>query len=365
MIYKKLGNTDVKIPAIGQGTAAFRRHPENASKQIEALRLGVSLGMTLIDTAEQYGGGYSEEIVAGAIKGIRDKVFIATKISPENLSYNKVLKAAEESLQRLKIECVDLYQIHWSNLTIPIRETMRAMEKLVEDGKVRFIGVSNFSVSEIAKARKACNMEIVSVQAEYNLFDHTIEDNIIPYCKQAKMMVIGYSPLDYGRLSGGERELKMLQAIANKYDKTAAQITLNWLIRKSPVVVIPKASNPEHVKQNAIASDFTLEEKDIQMISQLFRNEFVYVEPYKIQLGIREKKDYKTLEEAKKNERGVFPSPVDLAQSIKSGETLKAIRITPISNNQYSLAEGGMRYWAHVIAYGKNAPIQALVRRAY
>ncbi|GAG84788.1 unnamed protein product, partial [marine sediment metagenome] len=146
---------------------------------------------------------------------------------------------------------------------------------------------------------------------------------------------------------------------------TVAQITLNWLITNPAVIVIPKASNPKHVRENAVAGDFTLEEKDIQMISQLFRNEFVYVEPYKVQLGIRERKDYKTLEEAKKNERGVSPSPIELAESIKNGEMLKAIRITPIRDNQYkySLAEGGMRYWAHVIAHNERTPIKALVRR--
>jgi len=367
MIFKNLGNTQVKIPAIGQGTAGFRTYPQEARKQIEALRLGIELGMAFIDTAEWYGDGYSEEIVAQAIDGIRDKAFIATKVSPRNLSYSNFVKSTEGSLRRLKIDYIDLYQIHWSNPGIPISETMRAMEDLKKQGKIRFIGVSNFSLREFEEAREASQVGIVSNQIEYNLFDRSIEDNVLPYCQQEGITIIAHTPLDHGRMANGEEKIKALQCIADKYNCTVAQIILNWLTNNTEVIAIPKASNINHVRENAASTAFHLADEDFNEIGRLSSQRYVYVPPERIRIINRDNRiDYQTIEEAKENRMGSSPSPMELAQSIKNGNVLKSVRLTPTRDKSgeydYDLVGGGMRYWAHVIAYDGKVLIKALVR---
>lgn len=257
MNYKPLGKTGIKISEIGQGTW-------NYGGGIESLRLGVSLGATHIDTAEAY---RTEEIVGKAIEGIRDQVFLATKVWPDHLRYDDLLKACDGSLRRLGVEYVDLYMIHWPNPSIPIRDTMRAMEELVKQGKIRNIGVSNFSVEQLKNAQEALSVrEIVSNQVKYNLTSRGIEKDLIPYCKSEKITVVAYSPLK-GRLSGRKDDL--LDELASKYGKTRAQVTLNFLTSEDNVVAIPKADNPDHVKENCGSSGWRLSDDDLKKISEL------------------------------------------------------------------------------------------------
>lgn len=256
MNHKPLGKTGIKISEIGQGTWNYRGG-------IESLRLGVSLGATHIDTAEAYG---TEEIVGKAIEGIRDQVFLATKVWPDHLHYDDVLKACDGSLKRLGTRYVDLYMIHWPNPSVPIRETMRAMEELVKQGKIRNIGVSNFSVEQLKNAQEVLSVqEIVSNQVKYNLTSRGIEEDLIPYCKSEKITVVAYSPLK-GKLFGSEDDI--LNEIASKYGKTRAQVTLNFLTSKDNVVAIPKADNPDHVRENCGSSGWRLSEDDLKRTSR-------------------------------------------------------------------------------------------------
>src|SRR2546426_10929559 len=171
---KELGQTQITLPEVGLGTW-------NYAGGVAPLRKGLELGALLIDTAESYG---SEDVVGQAVKGVRDRVFIATKVSPSHFKYADVLKAADRSLQRLGVERIDLYQLHYPNYFVPIAETLGAMEKLVEAGKVGFIGVSNFSLSQLKKAQKSMQKNrIVSIQVRYNLVDRTIEPSLLPYCQ--------------------------------------------------------------------------------------------------------------------------------------------------------------------------------------
>src|SRR5438094_8535508 len=166
---------------------------------VEALNLGLELGMTLVDTAEMYGAGHSEEVVSRALDGRREKVLVASKVSPSHFAYDDVLRSAQKSLERLKIKEMDLYQLHWPNPRVPIEETMRAMEKLVRDGVTRHIGVSNFSVAHMEEAQAALSREqIVSNQVEYSLVDRSIEPDVLPYCQRKGLTVIAYSPLRKG-----------------------------------------------------------------------------------------------------------------------------------------------------------------------
>lgn len=257
MNQKLLGNTTVKISEIGQGTWNYRGGTE-------PLRLGVSLGATHIDTAEVYG---TEEIVGRAIEGIRDKVFLATKLWTDHYHYEDVLRACEASLRRLHVECVDLYMLHWPNPSVQIKETMRGMEELVKLGKVKHIGVSNFSVEQLREAQEAMSREeIVSNQVRYNLSDREIENNLIPYCKSEKITVVAYSPLK-GHLGRGKD--RVLDEIAFKCGKTRSQVTLNFLTREENVVTIPKASSSDHVRENCGASGWRLSKEDIERISEL------------------------------------------------------------------------------------------------
>ena len=192
MEMKELGNTGVMVPEIGLGTWKYRGGNE-------PLRKGISLGATLVDTAEMY---RNEAEVGQAIDGLRDKVFLATKVLGSNLRYDQVLRAAEQSLRKLDVDCVDLYQIHWYNRGVPITETMRAMESLVDRGMVKYIGVSNFSTKELQESQAAMTKHpIVSNQVLYNLNNRRIERDLLPYCQQNKITIIAYTPLDSGSLA--------------------------------------------------------------------------------------------------------------------------------------------------------------------
>ncbi len=257
---KTLGHTGEKIPEIGQGTWNYRG-------SLEPLRVGVSLGARLIDTAEMYG---TEEAVGKAVEALKD-VFIATKVSAHHLHHDDVIRAAEASLRRLKVKTIDLYQVHWPNPRIPIRETMRAMEELVKAGKVRYVGVSNFSVSELKEAREALRSgEIVSNQVEYSMLSREIEGDLLPYCVREGVTVIAYTPLAHGRLASGRSGDGLLGRIGEKYGKTPSQVALNWLLCQEGVVAIPKSDRTEHVRENVGASGWRLSEEDFELIGRSF-----------------------------------------------------------------------------------------------
>jgi diketogulonate reductase-like aldo/keto reductase len=263
-----LGRTGEKIPVIGMGTWEIGdAEDERRLLEIQAIRKGIELGMTMIDTAEMYGNGNAEKLIAQAVKGIRDDVFIATKVSPQHLGYDAVLSACESSIRRLGVEHIDLYQVHWPSYQVPVKETMKAMEELVSRGKIRYIGVSNFSVTQTQEAMEALpRSEIVSNQVRYNLTHRSIESELLPYCEKEKLTVMAYQPLDGGRVPNG----KIPQGLLDKYGMTSAQIMLNWVTYRDSVVAIPKASKVEHMEENAAAGDTRMSEGDHRALSQIF-----------------------------------------------------------------------------------------------
>ncbi len=239
--------------------------PDERSRQVAAIKKGIELGINLIDTAEMYASGRSEEVVRDAIKDVRKEVFIATKVSPGNLRHDDVIEACRGSLRRLGTSYVDLYQVHWPNPSIPIRETMSAMEQLVREGLVRYVGVSNFNVSETEAARAALpKSEIVSNQVEYSLTNRYVESEILPFCVREKMTLIAYSPLARGNIP--EKEIP--KAILQKYKMTPAQAMLNWVTRNEQVVAIPKATKPVHLEENALAVSVRFEGAEYADIAQ-------------------------------------------------------------------------------------------------
>lgn len=272
MKYKELSNGQ-KIPVIGLGTwgigGFFEADTSQEKKEIHIIREGIKLGLTHIDTAEIYGHGQTEKEIGKAIKKFdREKIFITTKVWKTNLYYNNIIKSLESSLKRLQTDYVDLYLIHWPNPNIPIKKSMEAMEYLAEQGKIKAIGVSNFSIQEINQAQKHLKKyKVVANQIEYNLLRREAEKNIIPFCKNHNILIIAYRPLAKGELA--HKGIKILDDIAKKYNKINSQIAIKWLISQKNVVVIIKSSNINHIKHNINVFGWELEPQDKEQLEKI------------------------------------------------------------------------------------------------
>lgn len=269
---KVLGKSEVRIPSIGMGTWGIggygTRDTTRNKEAIEALQQGIELGMWLIDTAEMYGACHSEELVGQAIKDFpREKVFIISKVLNTHLEHKEVIQSCQRSLKRLQTDFIDLYLIHFPSYRVSLRETMGAMENLVEQGLVRFIGVSNFPLSLMKEAQSYLGTtEIQANQVKYNLKCRYDERDLLPYCQKERITVIAYTPLEEGSLANN----KLLQEVGKRYGKTAAQVALNWLICKENVVTIPKAINPRHLEENAAAMGWRMSQEDLEQLSAAF-----------------------------------------------------------------------------------------------
>jgi len=247
MQLKELGKTGVFLPEIGMGTSNYHGGPE-------PLRRGLEAGALFIDTAESYG---SEPAIREAIAGLRDRIFLATKISPENFRADGVRKSVDRSLQLLGVETIDLLQLHYPNPAIPITETMGAIACLASAGKVRFAGVSNFSVAQMQEAQQV--FPIVSNQLRYNIIDRTIEDGLLDYCRAHHITVIAYTPLARGLSRVMDCDpTGAIPKLAAALGKTPIQIVLNWCICKEGVIAIPKGTSTNHILENCGASGWRL-----------------------------------------------------------------------------------------------------------
>ena len=264
MELKPLGGTDVMVPEIGLGVWKYRGG-------VEPLHRGIELGAFLIDTAEIYG---TENAVGEALKDRRDRVFLATKVAGNHLHHDAVLQAAEASLRQLDTDVIDLYQIHWPNRQVPIAETMRAMETLVDRGQIRYIGVSNFSSSELQQAQIAMrHYPIVANQVLYNLNRREIERDLLPYCEREQITIIAYTPLADGKLASRSRVWKRSRVLANIADetgKTLAQVALNWCTAHPNVIAIPKSDRVDRTEENCGASGWRLTPDQMARLDEAF-----------------------------------------------------------------------------------------------
>lgn len=254
------------VPALGQGTWYIGDHAAKRREELAALRLGIELGMTLIDTAEMYGNGRAEALVGEAIRGMRERVFLVSKVLPSNATRRGVRRACEASLKRLATDCIDLYLLHWTS-SHPLEETVRGFEDLRDAGKIRYWGVSNFDRHDMEKTYAlpgggAC----AANQVLYNLQRRGIEHDLMPWCREHGVALMAYSPIEQGRLLA-HRELKR---IAERHQATPAQVALAWILRQRGVVAIPKAGTVEHVRENHAALRLALDPEDLAALDRVF-----------------------------------------------------------------------------------------------
>ncbi len=299
MQYVRLGRSDLKVSVFGMGTwqigTSYWGWEKDFTKQdvVEALSYGLDSGVNFIDTAEAYGGGRSEEVIGEVIKGRRDDIVLASKVFPTHLTYKGVLKACNRSLRRLQVSTIDLYQIHFPNPLIRLRQTMRAMETLVKEEKIRYVGVSNFGTGRTKKALRALeSAQLVSNQVRYNLLQRGAERSLLPFLQESKMTLIAFSPMAQGLLSGrysvsnvpktGVRSinplfspinmrrvqpvLQTLQEIGAKRGKSISQVALNWLMRETAIVPIPGVKRRSHVEEDLGAVGWRLNDEELDEI---------------------------------------------------------------------------------------------------
>ena len=255
-----------RVPALGQGTWHMGETRRRMEEEAAAVKLGIELGMTLIDTAEMYGNGGAEEMVASAAEGLRDKLFIVSKVYPHNASRAGVVTACERSLQRLQTDRIDLYLLHWRG-SIPLAETLAGFEQLVDDGKIRYYGVSNFDRADMAEwVALQGGQTVAANQVLYNLSRRGPEWDLLPWCRERNIAVMAYTPLGQGSLLRD----RTLGEVARRRNATPAQIALAWLLRQQGMIVIPKAARLEHVRDNRGALDVALTEEDLLGLERAF-----------------------------------------------------------------------------------------------
>ncbi len=253
------------VPALGQGTWHMGELASQRRIEVDALRLGLDLGMTLIDTAEMYGEGGAEEVVGEAIAGRRDGVFLVSKVYPHNASRRGAVAACERSLKRLRVETIDLYLLHWRG-SHPLAETVAAFEALKAAGKIRHWGVSNCDVDDLEELGAALP-DCATDQVLYSLEHRGVEFDLLPFCAGHRMPVMAYSPVGQG---GRMLRNAALAEVAQRHGVTPAQVAIAWTLRHPHVISIPKASDPAHVRQNAAARDIALTAEDLATLDRGF-----------------------------------------------------------------------------------------------
>jgi diketogulonate reductase-like aldo/keto reductase len=254
------------VPRLGQGTWRMGESSRLRDAEVAALKLGIVLGMTLIDTAEMYGDGEAESIVAEAIAGRRDEVFIVSKVLPQNASRTGTIAACERSLKRLNTDRLDLYLLHWRG-RYPLKDTLAGFQALASDGLIKAWGVSNFDVGDMEElGALSGGGGVATNQVLYNLARRGIEADLLPWCRTRKIPIMAYSPVEQGRILRD----RMLALVAARHGATPAQLALAWLLRQDDMMVIPKATSLTHVRENRAALDLDLSKADLAELASAF-----------------------------------------------------------------------------------------------
>jgi diketogulonate reductase-like aldo/keto reductase len=254
------------VPVLGQGTWGMAEGRHERDQEIRALRLGLELGMSLIDTAEMYADGETEKLVGDAIHGHRDDTFLVSKVLPQNASRTATIAACERSLRRLRTPWLDLYLLHWRG-SIAIEETLQGFETLVQVGKIRYWGVSNFDVDDMEElVGLPRGKGVATNQVLYNLTRRGIEYDLMPWCRDRKIPIMAYSPVEQGRLLNNRE----LQRVADRLGVKPAQVALAWVLRQDRIIAIPRAGKPEHVREDRAALELRLTAEDLKALDRAF-----------------------------------------------------------------------------------------------
>jgi diketogulonate reductase-like aldo/keto reductase len=255
-----------QVPALGQGTWYLGENRHTRAEEIATLRLGLDLGLILIDTAEMYGEGLAEELVGETIEGRRDEVFVVSKVYPHNATRQGAVAACERSLRRLKSDRLDLYLLHWRG-SIPLEETLEAFAALIRAGKIRYWGVSNFDVDDMEELTSLTGGSSVATdQVLYNLTRRGVEYDLLPWCRKHNVPMMAYSPIEQGRLLKD----RALRNVAARHEASPAQLALAWLLKHDGLIVIPRSGKTEHVRENRAALDLELTGQDLAELDHAF-----------------------------------------------------------------------------------------------
>jgi diketogulonate reductase-like aldo/keto reductase len=270
MKFEKLAD-GARVPSLGLGTwgigGGSRPDRSQDKRLVAAIQTALQLGYTHIDTAEMYGNGHTEELVGQAIRGVnRQDLFLGSKVWPDHLRYDRLLASCQASLDRLGVDYLDIYLVHWPNKSIPLEETFRALNRLVKDGRALHIGVSNFDLDQLRRAQELADTPLATNQVPYSLFERSyVRNGVLEYCQQNNILLTAYTPIEKGRVAHNA----LVSEMASHYAATPVQIALGWLLQQAGVIAIPMSTNPQHLRENLESTSLKLSAEDMGRLDQL------------------------------------------------------------------------------------------------
>jgi diketogulonate reductase-like aldo/keto reductase len=355
-------STSMAFSSLGLGTGTgFNKDLSKSQKDFfYAFDASIDSGVNWVDTAESYSNGFAEELIGRYSKLSKKNLFIASKFSPINASKKLIKQACEASLKRLNRDCIDLYQIHWMNYSVPIAETIDSLISLKNEGKIRAIGVCNFSEGEIVN----CNTDLIaSNQIEFNLSNRVAEKELLSFHKKKDLTTIAYSPFNGVKdLLPGSKKKKILDSLIAKYSATSFQIVLSFLTNYKNMLVTYSSTNSNHIIENTDLLD--IEKKDFKLISDIFSSSVMLIDPQSIRvLSDKFNKFYNSLHEAELNEYNYFPGVDELSKEFLISNNFKPIKVKSIEDKyfKFELTGGMLRYWAWIKAHNNRKFILAII----
>jgi diketogulonate reductase-like aldo/keto reductase len=363
---------NLNLPSIGLGTSGyggyFNRQSFGVSnkKYIELIELAFDLGVRVIDTAESYADGASEEIIGLLPESIKSNLFIISKFSPENSSREKIISSLDRTLQRLKRDFVDLYMPHWPSSLSTTNLLIETLLELKTQGKIKFLGLSNFTASQFTEFNFLGNNNFKFVEMEYSPCERFIEDVYLPKIIDSQGVLIAYSPFRNGEIINPNSSFyEKLTNIANIFSISIAQLILLWIIRTGSVIAIPKSSSKERLIDNLQALKIKVPEDALHMVSDLFKLDLIMLDTKFIEMEPDgDRVIYYSLNDAIKNKQRLFPGPFEIMEEIKSngGELVKPIKVKKkLHSNKYIVCEGRLKYWAWLMLYGSSKKIPSII----
>jgi len=363
---KDFNLTPIGIGAMGFG-GYFTKDLKNNSQQVRLIEEACDLGVNVIDTAEIYGQGASEETIGKTSKSVRNNLFIMSKFSPENTKPVDIVKSIDASLKRINRDYLDVYQPHWPQPGIRVEDILETLEKLKTLGKIRFAGLSNFTSKQINSINFEKYKSLRFFQCEHNPVVSSMAVELTPVINSLDGALIAYSPFREGQIFHSHK-FEEFERFSKELGVLPSQVLLAWGISHEKTVVIPKVSSSKHLRENIESMEISLSESDVDYISQLFKPSITQLKPLDIIPDIPTKKDdrkiYKNLEDAKNNIYNLSPGPMEILKEIQDNQgcLYKPIKVKKINNEgMYVLIDGRLRFWAWVILNGWHKPIHSII----